>query len=411
VEQASDTQGVERAGAGGNELVDELCSFAGRGAGTDAERRAANAFAARLLALGRRADVEPAYVHPQWALVHALHAAVGIAGSIVAVSQPGIGFALVLFAATSAYLDLNTRFYFLRRLFFRRASQNVVSPGGNPGAPMRLVLVAHLDAGRSGFIYGKRSISLARRLSPRMRVLLSPWRVYFWGGPAALLPVIGLRMAGVDAGWVAVVQMIPTVTLIAAIFVLLDIALSDTVPGAIDDASGVAAVLGAAERLRAEPPASLDVWVVLTGAGEPQAEGMRSFVAAHRGTLDPQSTAVVSADSVGYGSPAYAVSEGAVVSTPTDPTLVSICEALASSGIAARPFRSPHTGDAAAARLRGIPAITIAGLDDEGLPSPLRHTDDDVPARCDAQAIGRAADLLVSLARLMDRDAARRAPS
>ena len=271
------------------------------------------------VAMGRRAEVEPTYVHPQFALVHALHAALGIAGSIVAVSQPGIGFALVLLAATSAYLDLNTRFYLLRRLFFRRASQNVVSPGGRPEAPMRLVLVAHLDAGRSGFVYGGGVRGLARRLSPRMRVLLSPWRVYFWGGLAALLPAIALRMAGLDATWVSIVQLVPTVVLIAAIFVLVDIALSDTVPGAIDNASGVAAVLGAAEALRAEPPADLDVWVVLTGGAECQAEGMRSFVAAHRGNLDAESTAIVNVDSVGFGSPAYTVSEGAVVSTPTDP--------------------------------------------------------------------------------------------
>ena len=35
------------------------------------------------------------------------------------------------------YLDLNGRFYLLRRLFFRRASQNVVSPGAEPEAPAR----------------------------------------------------------------------------------------------------------------------------------------------------------------------------------------------------------------------------------------------------------------------------------
>ena len=73
-----------------------------------------------------------------------------------------------------------------------------------------------------------------------------------------------------------------------------------------------------------------------------------------------------------------------------------------------QPFRSPVTGDALAARIRRIPAITVAGLDENGLPSPAHHTDDDVPARCDAGAVGRATDLLVSMARLLDRDAARR---
>ena len=58
--------------------VRELCSFEGRLAGTDAERRAANHLAARLRRTAHRVDVEPTYVHPQWAAVHALHAAMGV---------------------------------------------------------------------------------------------------------------------------------------------------------------------------------------------------------------------------------------------------------------------------------------------------------------------------------------------
>src|SRR5688500_15472041 len=49
--------------------VEELCSFARRLAGTDAERRAANAMAVRLREAGRRTEIEPIYVHPQAPLV------------------------------------------------------------------------------------------------------------------------------------------------------------------------------------------------------------------------------------------------------------------------------------------------------------------------------------------------------
>jgi hypothetical protein len=125
------------------EVIRELCSFERRLAGTDAERRAANRLAERLRDSGRPVEVEPTYVHPQFGLVHAAHCLLGIVGSLVAVAVPALGFGLVLFAATSMYLDLNYRFYLLRLLFFRRASQNVVSAGkaGNPSA--RLVITAH----------------------------------------------------------------------------------------------------------------------------------------------------------------------------------------------------------------------------------------------------------------------------
>ncbi|MDP9189939.1 MAG: M20/M25/M40 family metallo-hydrolase [Actinomycetota bacterium] len=397
--------------AGRQQLISELCSFEQRGPGTDAERRAANMLAGRLREMGRRAEVEPTYVQPQYAVVHLIHALLGVAGSVIGISEPAIGFAVVLFAATSMYLDLNTRFYLVRRLLFRRASQNVVSPGANPSAPIRLALVAHYDAARSGYVFGERSLRPARRLSERGRVLLGPWRLVFWGGVAALLPVLGLRMAGLEDQWVSILQLLPTVLLIVAVFLLTDIALSDIVPGAYDNASGVACVLSAADRLRDERLApNLDVWIVLTGAEECLGEGMRSFVRAHRGDLDPERTVIVNVDSVSYGSVHYETSEGPVISTSMDPELVELCEALASAGDgapAARPVRSPLLTDALPARVRGLRAISIAGLEG-GLPPPWYHTHEDTPGRVDAKSLSHATEFVVGLARLLDREGARR---
>src|SRR5215211_2226420 len=116
------------------EIIRELCSFEGRLAGTDAERRAANRLAQRLRESGRKAEVEPIYVHPQYGLVHTVHCLLGFVGSLISISIAPLGFGLVLVAATSTYLDLNCRLYLVRSLLFRRASQNVVSPGSRPGA-------------------------------------------------------------------------------------------------------------------------------------------------------------------------------------------------------------------------------------------------------------------------------------
>ena len=79
------------------EVIRELCSFEGRGPGTDAERRAANVLSGRLRRMGRRADIEPFFAHPQYATVYLIHAVLGIAGSLLATVQPAVGFALVLF--------------------------------------------------------------------------------------------------------------------------------------------------------------------------------------------------------------------------------------------------------------------------------------------------------------------------
>jgi hypothetical protein len=410
------------------ELIRELCSFEGRGPGTDAERRAANMLAGRLRRIGHRAEIEATFVHPQYAVVHFIHAALAIAGSVLATVQPAAGFALVLVAATSTYLDLNTRLYLVRGLLFRRASQNVVSPGPAPDAPVRLILSAHYDAARTGWVFGRRmrrhkesrtesdsgSDGARKGKGSGRRPTPGPFRIFFWAGLVPLLPLLGLRMAGVDGAWLGALQSLPTILLIVAAFLLIDIALSDTVPGAYDNASGVAAVLSAAEQLAAEPPANLDLWVVLPGSEESMCEGMRSFVRRHRKELDPERTYFVNVDSVSHGTLNYEVSEGAAVSLPLDRELVELCVALAGSGegsgLAAEPLRYSLLDDALPPRIAGFKAITIRSTDG-GEPAPWYHTQEDTPERVDEQVLTRATEFVVALARLLDRQAGRTAPT
>jgi hypothetical protein len=393
------------------EVIRELCAFEGRGPGTDAERRAANMLAGRLRGIGRRAEIEPFFAHPQYAVVHLIHAALGIAGSLLATVQPAVGFALVLLAAASTYLDLNTRFYLVRSLLFRRVSQNVVSPGDRPDAPARLILMAHYDAARTGYLFSKASKRI-RRLPERARLGLGSFRIFFWVGLAPLLPILGARMAGLDATWLNAIQAIPTIVLIVAAFLLIDIALSEIVPGAYDNASGVAAVLSAAEQLTTDPPENLDVWVVLTGSEESLCEGSRAFVRSRRKHFDRASTYFLNVDSVSYGQVAYEVSQGAVISIPQDRQLVELAEALATAGAAdggALAIRHPLLDDALPPRIRRLRSITLRTTDADGNLAPWYHTHDDLPERVDSAALHRATEFTVALSRLIDRDAGRAA--
>ena len=392
------------------EVVRELCSFEGRGPGTDAERRAANMLAGRLRAIGRRVQIEPFFSHPQYPVVHLIHAAIGVAGSLVALIQPAAGFALVFFAAISTYLDLNTRLYLVRSLLFRRISQNVVSPGNRPDAPARLILMAHYDAARTGYIFSKGSKRI-RRVPERFRLGLGPFRLFFWAGLAPLLPVLAARMAGLDPSWLSILQAIPTIVLIVAGFLLIDIALSEIVPGAYDNASGVAAVLSAAESLTADPPANLDVWVLLAGSEESLCEGSRAFVRAQRKQLDRETTRFINVDSVSYGEVAYEISQGAVISFNHDPQLIELCEALSSAGAGeAKPIRHSALDDALPPRVLRMRSITIRTTDAEGNLAPWYHTHEDTLERVDAAALTRATEFVVGLARLLDREAGRRRP-
>jgi hypothetical protein len=395
------------------EVIRRLCSFEGRRAGTDAERRAASWLAERLRQGGRRVAVEPTYVHPQYGLVHGFHCALGFAGSLVAIIQPAVGFAIVLAAAASMYLDLNGRFYLARRLFFRRASQNVVARGKRPKAPARLFICAHYDAGRTGALFQPKRVARASRLAERLPFPIAPFRVLFWS-LALLLPILGARMAGIDSNLISLLQLLPTLILLVGVFMLIDIELSDVVPGANDNASGVATALSLAEELNADQPENLDVWIVLTSAEEPQMQGMRSFIRSHRKSLDPDDTYFVVLDAVGAGGVRYEVGEGLAVTYDLDRRLVQLCDAIAAADrenddrFAAEPLRHGFATDALPARLAKLRAITITCLDDGSiLPANYRRPED-VPKRIDERALDRAHDFTLELVRALDRDVGRR---
>jgi Peptidase family M28 len=397
------------------EIITELCSFEGRLTGTDAERRAANRLAERLRGLGRPVDIEPTYVHPQSVLVQALHCLVAFAGSLAAISSPAVGFALVLLAATSMYLDLNYRLYLFRALFFRRGSQNVVSPGQDPDAPARLVICAHMDAARSGVLYAPRRARRTARIQERSPVPLGPYRVLFWS-MALLLPLLGARMAGVDSNALSVLQLLPTLVLLIGVFLLVESEISEVVPGANDNASGVAAAVSLAAELTSDPPRNLDVWVVLDGGEECQQEGMRSFVRKHRKGFDRGRTFFLAIDSVGRGDVRFETSAGWLVSFGMDRRLIELCAAIADAdaedeGVyGAAPLAIGSAGDSMPPRLARMRAIGITCRDANGA-VPNRHLPTDTPDRIDPDALERAHAFALELVRRLDADLGRAAPA
>src|SRR3954452_3859200 len=89
---------------------------------------------------------------------------------------------------------------------------------------------------------------------------------------------------------------------------------------------------------------------------------------------------------------------------------MELSDALSAAGAAggeAPPIRHPLLDDALPARIRRMRAITLRTTDPNGNLAPWYHTHDDIPDRVDDAALTRATDFLVSLARLIDRGAAR----
>lgn len=364
--------------------VEAIAAIGPRGPGTDAERRAARHLAARAESLGRSVRTESFFTWPRWPGGLALLLALGAGAGVLSVSAPEAGVALALVTLVGYLLDAGAALPLARRLLGRRASQNVISPppAERPGA---LVLVAHMDSGRTGFVFRP----AIRRLLPRPLQALA-WLL------AAVLACCVARLAGVDATALTAAQFALTVVLLVALALAADIWLSPAVTGAVDNASGVALALRVAERLD-DTLEHFGVHLLLTGAQESGgADGMRAFLRRHRRELPRDRTVFLNLDEVGAGTPCFAVREGPVLAGRAHEQLTRLCEEAN-----ARPVAVRAASDGFAARYAGYPAITVTCRDEHGR-APLHHRRADLPEHVERDALAAAEELCVELAEGLD---------
>jgi len=381
--------------------IEALTEFGGRWPGTDAERRAAVHLAERLRSLGREAELEPTRIRPDYPLTHLIHALLGIAASVVSVSHPLIGIVLAFVAVVSTFGDLTGSFFLVRRLTPGRASQNVVSREHSGGEkPGLLVLTAHYDAARTGAVFGRRSLERTAALSKVVRRPIGRLAPLFWSLVVIFVCAL-LRLIGISAFPVTVVQFAATVVLIVAVPLLADIALSGIVPGANDNASGVATVLRLSQRFGgANLLRHFEVMVLLPGAEEGFLLGMRAWLKRHKKELDPGSTIVVNVDTVGHGTVRWQTKSGFIFPLAFHPALVGLCEELGEKHNA-RGVVSRSVSDAYSARASGLPAISIGCLNAMDY-VPNYHQHADTPENIDPDSLDRAFNFCVDLIELID---------
>jgi hypothetical protein len=389
------------------ELVQRLSAIPARVAGSDAERRAARLLARELRTIGRRPRVQTLWVRPSWPPVLALVAVLSVMGTIVSVDAPEVGVGLCAAAFLAFVADL-AGLPLLRRLTFERATQNVVSVDTRE-APVRLIVTASVDTPRAGPLTHGR----AARLAARLRRWLGPVALGGYGVVAlALLAatlLAGLRAGGAEGDVMGAIQLVPVAVLIAAIGVALDTWTGEVGPGANANASACAVAVALVAALDRTPPPRLAVDLVLAGAGEAQALGMRRWIAAQRRAgLAPTEVAVLHIGACGDGDPVWWVRDGAVVPLGAHPQLLGVAEraAAADPALGARPVQSRRMTGARAARARGWPSLAIGAMDADGI-APRVGTRGDVPEAIDPDAMDRTLAFALAVVAGLDRELAR----
>ena len=392
----------------------QLTRFERRGAGTDAERRAAVWLAGQLHGGRRRATLQTFWCRPNTALAQAWHALAAIVGSLLAVHHGFLGGAIVLVALMCVVADGLTGYSPGRRLTRERASQNVVSrtpvpPDGTPadtgGAPppVRLIVTANYDAGRTGLAHRP----WLRAPAARLRRLAGPLSLGWVGWLAIamvwLLVVAFLRHQGSSGTPIGIVQLIPTAALVLALALLLELGGAPFGPAASDNGAGTAVAMSLVRALDAAPPRRLDVELVLQGAGEAGMVGLRRHLRARRGELQAANTIVLGIAAGGAGRPTWWTSDG---------TLVPLRYSARLRGLAARtagqrmPHRGRGTAPALPARARRLPALAIGCLDARGL-TPRSHQTTDSAAALDPAALDALLQYALTLVDAIDADLAR----
>lgn len=380
--------------------VRALVAFGHRGSATDQERRAAAYLAGELRASGIAPVIEAFRGARSYAARVLIHVGIAAIGLMLSWRMPAFGIALAAVALVSFALEQGRCVVWLSWPACRYRSQNVC--GTVPAvraARRRIILCAHYDTQRSGFVW---TISrYLNRVSVYLPLWLKPPMTFL---TALMAGQILLGLAQMSVGSSLTMRILDGLLLaIYAVVGLLFIqhALGRFVPGAVDNASGVAAVLELADAWVASPPADdVELIVLLTGCEESILLGAAAWADRHREEVERLPTVFLNFDSMAFGPPRFLGAEVPAAGLPLrcDARLIQLCVSVAKELDLhdAGPHALPGPTDTFAFLARGMRGISIVSFQPGGV-LPRYHTMADTVSNMDFAA----AHATVEFARLV----------
>ena len=346
-----------------------------------AERRATELVADRLAKRGLKVEQRPFDGYSTFAEPYGAALAIAVLGLPLARRRPWAASALAGAGAalTSAEDGLVSRP--LTRAFARRPSRNLVATIEPREEARRTVcLVCHLDSSRSGLMFDQRFLPV----------------LHGWIGTQAI--AFGATVAGPLLRRLPGGRRLLTAAygvLIAGLGLLAERELRGSdVPGANDNASGVAVVASLASELHAQPPASTRVVCLFTGCEEAGVLGADAFVR-ERDPEELRNWLFLNFD--GVAAPAtlrFLRREGVLRKWPADAHLARIAQEVSERrpelGLEGTRHNAGLTYDTTPVVAHGGRAITFSTQDTT---IPNYHSPTDTVENLDPSALGRAIEV------------------
>lgn len=385
------------------EVVETLAALERR-AGSPGETRAAEWIAARLAATGAPGRVERVAFRDGFARqMLPLGAAGALAGAAALSGRSRVRSALLgALAAALIADDADNRVRLWRRLVTRpRETTNVVAEIGPADAERTLVVLAHHDAAPTGRVFDQSfQRSLARRFPDvveRANASLPLW----W-------PIVGAPLLSAAGGLTGrrTLAAAGTALSLATVALGADIARMRIVPGANDNLSGVAVLVGLARRLAEEPPSGVRVVLASCGAEEVLQGGIYPFVERHLRPREPARTRVLNLDTV--GSPRLVLLEGEGVLRMEDYPDPSFRDLIAATAAAdgiplTRGMRARSSSDSVVPARAGFPTATLTSFEPDTKLLSNYHLPSDTPENVDFGTVAEALALTEAVARRLAR--------
>ncbi len=286
----------------------ESLSAIHRPSASEGELEAAEWIEDRFRDLGLQPRIEEEPAHGTYWYPIGIPAAVASIGGLAALrGHRWIGAALGALGAASMLDDLTINKRVLRKALAKKKTYNVIAELGSKDAERTVVVMSHHDAAHSGLLFNPEIPKKLDEVFPGKIDNVNTSPPLFWpviGGP--LLVALGSFLNSrkiIGAGTLASV-----LTQLA----MAEIGSREVVPGANDNATGVASLFSIARAFQDRTPENLRVILVSAGAEESFMEGSEAFLARYSDSLPKESTFFICVDGVGSPHLNYLEGEGMV---------------------------------------------------------------------------------------------------